>query len=389
MKRASGILLAGSVVSKVLRLAGDLVIGRVLGAAGFGVIAAASSLTGILGEIALLGTHRAALRFTSLDQRREEAALVRRATLVPLAVGGLLALAVTLARVPLTRALFDDSVSPWILPAFALTIPAIGVFSVLQFVARGRKRFVADTLVGDVCRMGLPCLASAALLVCGFGLWGAAWGFVAGTIATALVALLFVRQGREREDERGAPSPEAAPTQAGPSAGHATAASAPPFSGWRGLMRVALPLSLGSTSLLLMNELDKVVLAAFRPEEEVGIYNAAFRIARQILIVMPALNAAISPYVAPLLAEGRKDELRRLYVGTVRWSFAAGWSAALLFCAFASDFLGLFGDEFRAGTHVLVVVCLGHLVQAAAGTVPVDHPVLGTREEGAGERRCW
>jgi O-antigen/teichoic acid export membrane protein len=120
-----------------------------------------------------------------------------------------------------------------------------------------------------------------------------------------------------------------------------------------------------------MNELDKVVLAAFRPEEEVGIYNAAFRIARQILIVMPALNAAISPYVAPLLAEGRIDELRRMYVGTVRWSFAAGWSAALLFGAFASDFLGLFGDDFRAGTHVLIVVCLGHLVQAAAGTVPV------------------
>jgi O-antigen/teichoic acid export membrane protein len=348
--RAGGILLAGSVVSKGVRLAGDLVVGRVLGAAGFGVIAAASSFAGILGELALLGTHRAALRFASLGAADGERALVRRALLVPLVAGGALAVAVTALRVPLTRLLFGDAASEWILPAFALTIPAIGVYSVLQFVARARRRFVVDTVIGDVCRLGLPCAGSVILLAAGFGLWGAALGFVAGTIATAIAALVLVRDA-SHAGARHAPLPGAA--------------------GMHGLLRVALPLSVGSSSILLMNELDKVVLAALRPEAEVGIYNAAFRVARQILIVMPALNAAISPFVAPLLAEGRTEELRRLYRRTVRWSLAAGWSAALLFCAFAGDFLGLFGEEFRSGTHVLVVVCLGHLVQAAAGTVGV------------------
>ncbi len=355
--RAGGILLAGSVVSKGLRLAGDLVVGRVLGAAGFGVIAAASSFAGILGELALLGTHRAALRFASLGTAEGERALVRRALLVPLVAGAALAVAVTVWRVPLTRLLFGDATSPWILPAFALTIPAIGVYSVLQFVARARRRFVADTLIGDVCRLGLPCAASVILLAMGFGLWGAALGFVAGTLATAITALVVVRTRGGGES--------AAPRDAVPHDG------APRDVGMHGLLRVALPLSVGSSSVLLMNELDKVVLAALRPEAEVGIYNAAFRVARQILIVMPALNAAISPFVAPLLAEGRTEELRRLYRRTVRWSLAAGCSAALLFCAFAGDFLGLFGEEFRSGTHVLVVVCLGHLVQAAAGTVGV------------------
>jgi len=344
--RASGILLAGSVVSKALRFGSDVLVGRVLGATGFGVIAAAMSLVGILGEIALLGTQRAALRFTSLTQA-DNASLVRRAMLVPICIGAALALAITLARAPLTHLFFGDTVSVWLLPAFSLAIPAIGIFSIQQFAARARKRFFADTMIGDVCRMGLPFAGTAIGFAIHPSVWSAAWGFIAGSIATACIGMaatpLSVFRGRRSDS----------PTR------------------FRDLMRVALPLSLGSSSILLMNELDKVMLSAFRPESDVGVYNAAFRIARQILLVMPALNAAISPYVAPLLAQGRTQELRDLYRRTVRWSLAAGWSAALLFCGFAGDFLGVFGDDFQAGRHILIVICLGHLVNAAAGTVSV------------------
>jgi O-antigen/teichoic acid export membrane protein len=268
--------------------------------------------------------------------------------LVPLCIGGILAVAITLLREPLTRLFFGDAVSVWLLPAFALTIPAIGVYSILQFAARARKRFFVDTMIGDVCRMGLPFLGTALFFAVSPGLWSAAWGFIAGSIATAVIGLV--------ESARSS---------------HATERRERSATRFRDLMKVALPLSLGSSSILLMNELDKVMLAAFRPESEVGVYNAAFRIARQILLVMPALNAAISPYVAPLLAQGRTEELRNLYRRTVRWSLAAGWSATLLFCGFAADFLGVFGDEFQAGQHILIVICLGHLVNAAAGTVSV------------------
>lgn len=354
--RASGILLAGSFVSKALRLGGDLLVGRVLGPAGFGVIAAATSLAGILGEIALLGTHRAVLRFASLGGAVNERALARRAMAVPLVVGFACVAAITLARESMTRVLFGDAVSPWLLPAFSLTIPAIGALSVLQFLARARHRFFTDTFVGDVCRTGLPFAGTALFFALGGAtLTAATAGFVVGTLVSVLVAMAMGRR---------AAAPADTPT---------TASIPSPVSSesLRQILRVGLPLALGSVSMLLLNELDKVMLAAFRPEEEVGVYNAAFRIARQILIVMPALNAAISPFVAPLLAEGRVDDLRHLYKRTVRWSLAAGWSATLLFCGFAGDFLGLFGDDYRAGAHVLVVVCLGHLVNAAAGTVAV------------------
>jgi O-antigen/teichoic acid export membrane protein len=345
--RASGILLAGSIASKALRFGSDVLVGRVLGPTGFGIIAAAMSLVGILGEIALLGTQRAALRFASMTQG-DNRSLVRRAMLVPICIGAVLAAAITLARVPLTRLFFGESVSVWLLPAFSLAIPAIGIFSIQQFAARARKRFFADTMIGDVGRMGLPFVGTVVAFAIHPSVWSAAWGFIAGSVATALAGF-FASPRLAAFRGRGTDSPTR----------------------FRDLMKVALPLSLGSSSILLMNELDKVMLAAFRPESDVGVYNAAFRIARQILLVMPALNAAISPHVAPLLAQGRTSELRDLYRRTVRWSLAAGWSAALLFCGFAGDFLGVFGDDFQAGRHILIIVCLGHLVNAAAGTVSV------------------
>lgn len=383
--RAGGVLLAGSLLSKAIRLFGDLFLGRILGAAGFGVISAAMSLVGILGELALLGAHRATLRFASLGGGERIEGLTCRAMLIPLIVGGALLAIVVLVREPLTYALFGASVSPWILPTFSLAIPAIGVFSVSQFTARARKKFAFDTLIGDVARMGLPVVGTLGFFAFDQSLWSATWGFVTGSIATAIVGLVAVHRRTKSATAETAFSkgvdlsraPAASATDRQFSGAPATTSAPPPLRplpklpSLREFLRVALPLSLGSASILLLNELDKVMLAAFRPEEEVGVYNAAFRIARQILIVMPALNAAISPYVAPLLAEGRTGELRQLYRRTVQWSLAAGWSATLLFCIFARDFLGLFGDDFEAGTAVLWVVCLGHLANAAAGTVAV------------------
>ncbi len=365
--RGGSVLLAGSIVSKVLRLGHDLLLARVLGPAGFGVVAAAASLVGFLGEIALVGSHRAALRFASLGSGGAGlAAISRRAMAIPAAIGLTFAAAIALARVPLTRLLFGDAVSPWILPAFALASPAVGLLSVSQFMARARRRFVVDTFVGDVCRTGLPFVGTLFAFAVQRTLSAAAWGFVGGLAATVAIGVLL--RGRSGGGDTGGRG-SFGETAGAPGGRNGAAPTISPSFGR--LLRVGAPLALGSASIVLLSELDKVMLAAFRPEEEVGVYNAAFRIARQILLVMPALNAAISPWVAPLLAEGRVDELRALYKRTVQWSLAAGWSATLLFCGFSSDFLGLFGDDYRAGAHVLVVVCLGHLVNAAAGTVAV------------------
>lgn len=352
---AARMLFGGQVVAKVLRLLTDLLVGRVLGPAGFGVIAASISLTHILAEVGLAGTHRAVLRFTSMDETEGRSRAAERITRRGLGIAILLGVALTgtvvIARRPLTRALFGEGASFWILPLFALAIPAISAFTVLQFRARAGRRFADDTIVGNVARAALPFVVTVGLFAAGWRVWGAAGGFVAGMFGTmALAAILHARAER----------------RAG-----ATATDADVPVGMRRLMNVAVPLALASASVLLMNELDKVMLAIFRPERDVGIYNAGFRLSRQSVILLPVLNAAISPWIAPLLAQGRLDDVQQLYRDTTRWSLAAGWSAALLFTVFASDFLGLFGPAYLEGASVLVLISLGQLVNASVGNAGV------------------
>ncbi len=354
--RAARLLFLGQLVSKVLRFLTDLLLGRVLGPAGFGIVAACVSFAHILAEVGLAGTHRAVLRFASVDETegraRAAAILTRRGLTIALLFGGSLFAAVVLARRPLTNALFDGAVSEWFLPLFALAVPAVSGATVLQFRARAGRRFADDTFIGNISRTGIPFFVTGALFFAGWRLWGAAAGFVLGMIGTMALAV-FLQRRANRGTETSAAAENDVPI------------------GLRRLIDVAVPLALSSASVLLLNELDKVMLAIFRPERDVGIYTAGFRLSRQAIILLPVLNAAVSPWVAPLLAQRREKDLHRLYRDTSRWSLAAGWSAALLFTVFTTDFLGLFGEAYLAGASVLVLLSAGQLVNASVGNAGV------------------
>ena len=140
--RASGILLAGSITSKALRFASDVLVGRVLGPTGFGIIAAAMSLVGILGEIALLGTQRAALRFASLTEG-DNRSLVRRAMLVPICIGGVLA-----AVIPVVAGFVTQGIPPPpVVVGIVLAIVAVILVSRVAGESGGRDG-LAEALVG-------------------------------------------------------------------------------------------------------------------------------------------------------------------------------------------------------------------------------------------------
>jgi len=341
--RATRLLFVGQIIGKLLRFGTDVLIGRMLGPVGLGTIAASMSVVQIVSEVGLLGSHRAVVRHASHGPGADRAQAVRWGLAIAGTVSGAFALACIVFRESLQATLLPAAPA-WVVPAFALTIPMIAIASVLQYRARASRRFWVDTAIGNLARNGFPFAITAVLLLLGYGLLGATIGYVAGIAATLLLAVVLHR----REPVGGASTLTV-----------------------RRFAATALPLALASASILLMNELDKVMLAIFRTEAEVGIYNAAFRISRQTVLLLPALNAAISPWVAPLLAEGRHDDLRRLYRQTTKWSLAAGWAAALVFVTFAPECLSLFGPGYVTGASTLVLLALGQAVNSAAGNAGV------------------
>lgn len=148
--------------------------------------------------------------------------------------------------------------------------------------------------------------------------------------------------------------------------------------GFGGIMRVALPLLVVNLTQIVLTQADLWILGAFRPQQEVALYGAAARTV--ILVAMPMLvvNSVVSPLIAGMYAQGRRRELERVLRATAS---LAGIPAFLLLAGFAllgGPILGLvFGDYYREGATVLVLLSLGQMVNVWVGACGIALVMTG------------
>ena len=134
-------------------------------------------------------------------------------------------------------------------------------------------------------------------------------------------------------------------------------------------LRSALPFLLIGGVLIINARTDIIMLGFLGTQEEVGIYSVATRGAALIAFVLAAVNAALSPVIAKLYAQGERGRLEATIRRTTRIIFLCSLPIALGLILFGGPFLRIFGPEFPAGHAALAVLSLGFLVDAAAGSV--------------------
>ncbi len=135
---------------------------------------------------------------------------------------------------------------------------------------------------------------------------------------------------------------------------------------WFGVGMTLLAASAFSITLM---QVDIIIVGALRGSRDAGIYAAASKTAALVAFVIMAVNAAAAPQFASLWAMGRVDDLQRLVTklaGVIFWPSLA-ISAGI--AALSGPLLALFGPEFSAAQPALLVLLVGQLVNAAAGSV--------------------
>lgn len=127
-------------------------------------------------------------------------------------------------------------------------------------------------------------------------------------------------------------------------------------------LRLSMPLLLGSALVVLLYRVDTLVLAIYRPEAEVGIYNAATKIAAFLGIGA----SAISSYTAPKLAafhrlDDKDNEMKLLKRGTL---MIAGTTLlpTLIMVLIPDTIMSIFGNEFTTGSMCLVILAIGNML---------------------------
>lgn len=148
------------------------------------------------------------------------------------------------------------------------------------------------------------------------------------------------------------------------------------FSQW---IWVAIPLLLGSISQIIMNRTDTIMLGFMVDMSVVGIYSAASRIAMLNIFVLAAINTIAAPMLASAFHGERRQQFSLILRSSMAGSALATLPVLLVVLAAPEYLLGLFGDEFSSGRTLLRILALGQFVNAITG--PVAYALMVSKQE--------
>ena len=136
----------------------------------------------------------------------------------------------------------------------------------------------------------------------------------------------------------------------------------------RGWWSSALPMALTEGMRLLQSHLLILLLGVMVAMSEVGLYRVASSV--MLLIAMPIslFNVVSMPVIARLYANGERQRLARM-LGLVSAGMTAGVIVLSLPFLLAGQYLlaTVFGPEFGGASGVLVILCLGVILNALFG----------------------
>ena len=139
--------------------------------------------------------------------------------------------------------------------------------------------------------------------------------------------------------------------------------------GLMGLLVFGFPLMLTWLAEFGLRQASVVVVGAHATAVDAGILRAALIVSLVGEMPLTALSQLFSPMIASLHAQGARERLGKLYGTAARWSLTGALPLMLFAGAQREGVLGVFGQEYRAGAAVLLLLCLGRAFSASTGSV--------------------
>lgn len=118
---------------------------------------------------------------------------------------------------------------------------------------------------------------------------------------------------------------------------------------------------------LVINQFDVFFVGAYLGSEEAAIYNVALRLATLVQFPAIALGMVMAPQIAKMWASKETAKIEKIvHVGSLV-CLVFSIIVSLTIWLLADILLGLFGEEYRAGKEVLVILCAARCVNSFGG----------------------
>jgi O-antigen/teichoic acid export membrane protein len=131
----------------------------------------------------------------------------------------------------------------------------------------------------------------------------------------------------------------------------------------------ALPMAVMAALYTANGRIGTILLGSLTGPEAAGLYALATRGADLVMFTLVAVNTALSPTFAALVASAERERLQRVVTQGTRLIFALGFPVALGLFVLAPLFLRIFGPEYVEGATALRILLVGQVVNVAMGSV--------------------
>ena len=341
----------GKIASAFCGLAANAILARLLIPEALGAYFLTYSLVSIAALVAQLGLGQTVVRLVAESMSRDLPGRAAKSVRLVIRLGGLGVLVVAAALILgagtwLAWEVFDSTLMAGVITLVPLWVAVTAFPNLLAEIFRGFHDIRLATLFGGVVTAVLNALLFA-------GLWllqghssledVLILAIAAGTTNTLMAGIFLWRKIRPME-------------------GNGQIAT-------REVLTISWPLWLSNMTLFILTQADLWILGIYRAPDEVAVYGAAARLVMAVATPLIVANAVLPPIVAEMYTQDRKQELQRALRATATIAGIPTIAVLIVFMFFGAPIMGMvYGDFYRTGATVLVLLSLGHLVNAAAGS---------------------
>jgi len=146
----------------------------------------------------------------------------------------------------------------------------------------------------------------------------------------------------------------------------------------RAILAIAAPMLVSSAMAYLSEQTGVIILGIFRPDNEIGYYSAATKLAYLTTFTLQAINSMAAPNFSELYHSGRIPDLLRIARKSSKLIFWTTLPILAGLALFGRSILALlYGQPFSAAYPALLLLTMGQFVNSLSGSTGIFMNMTG------------
>ena len=337
----SFVILVGNLLGMVSSFGTRVLIGRYLGSSNYGLLVIGLTLVNTSSMVLLFGLPQGLAQ--KIPRSESRSSIYSAALLVSLPFGFLFACIGVLFSVQIAD-IFASPNATSIIVAFSISLPFYLFTKISLGLIRGKSDITGRVLLQNIILQLLLVIGVLIAIYYNLQIQTVAQIWAATFVLSSIVAGVYIFKK------------------------YKILATSPTINDMYTIAKFSAPLMVSNTLWLMLQQTDNLLLGYFYPSAVVGRYDAAYTIAKLLLVAVGALGFLFLPISSKLDDESQNTELVSIYKRATKFLVFLNIPIMAIYITFPKELLSIiYGPSYMQAQFALVIVSLGFFTHSVLG----------------------